>query len=50
MSVTELSEDRSATIDETWYQGAMNLAAQQNPDAVAEIRRLVEEAGLNDAE
>ncbi|MEW5420309.1 TRAP transporter substrate-binding protein DctP [Amorphus sp. 3PC139-8] len=50
MSVTELSDEYSSVIGSTWYDGAMNLAAGLSPDAVAEIRKIAEDAGLNDGQ
>ena len=47
MTVTELEGEWREVIDQTWYEGAMTLAAELDADSVAEIRRIVEEAGLN---
>jgi TRAP-type transport system periplasmic protein len=50
MQVTELEGEFLPLIGETWYEGAMTLAAEQNAEAIAEVRRLAEEAGLTGAE
>ena len=47
MTITELDADDSEGIDQTWYEGVMDLAAELSAEPVAEIRRIAEEAGLN---
>lgn len=46
MTVTELGESYVSQLGEAWYDGVMELAAQQSPDAVAEVRAMAREAGL----
>jgi TRAP-type C4-dicarboxylate transport system substrate-binding protein len=48
MSTTELSLEMANKISQNWSQGALDLAATKNPDALEEISRLAAEAGLND--
>lgn len=46
MTVTELPEAFLPMIGGAWYEGAMTLAARNNPDEVAAIRAMAEAAGL----
>jgi TRAP-type C4-dicarboxylate transport system substrate-binding protein len=46
MQVSELSEEMAAKISEAWFQGALDLAATKNPEAVEEIRGLASTAGV----
>lgn len=46
MSVTELGEEYLGMLNEAWYTGAMDLAAGQNPEAIATIREMAREAGI----
>ncbi len=46
MSVTELSDEFLPALDAAWFEGAMDLAASQNPDAIAELRELARAAGM----
>jgi len=50
MTVTELPDAFLGVIGEAWYEGAMTLAAINNPDEVTEIRNLAEAAGLTGAD
>jgi TRAP-type C4-dicarboxylate transport system substrate-binding protein len=46
MTVTELSDQYLGELDTAWYQGAMDLAAKQSPDAIAGLRKLAQETGV----
>lgn len=46
MTVTELGADFMGMLNTAWYTGAMDLAAQQSPDAIATIREMAREAGI----
>ena len=47
VSVTELGEEYTDVIDEAWFQGTMDLAAEQNADAIERLRELAADAGLS---
>lgn len=46
MTVTELGEEFASQLNEAWYSGAMELAAQQSPEAIETLREMAREAGL----
>lgn len=46
MTVTELGDSYVSRLGQAWYNGVMELAAQQSPDAVAEIRAMARETDL----
>lgn len=45
---TELNEEMASKLNSAWFDGALDLAATKNADAVEEIRTLAIDAGLND--
>ena len=47
VSVTELGEEYTDVIDGAWFQGTMDLAAEQNADAIERLRELAADAGLS---
>ncbi len=49
MEVSELPESFLPLIGPAWFEGAMELAARNNPDEVAAIRAMAENAGLSGA-
>jgi len=46
VTITELNEKQKAQVDKAWFQGAMDLAQQQSPEAVKRIRELAADAGM----
>ena len=46
MQITELPEDVVETVNRAWYEGVMALSETQNPDLIAEVKRLADAAGL----
>lgn len=46
VSTTELNEKQQVQVDKAWFQGAMDLAQQQSPEAVKRIRELAADAGM----
>lgn len=46
VTITELNDNQQAQVDRAWFQGAMDLAEQQSPEAVEQIRKLAAEAGM----
>ncbi len=46
VTITELNEKQQAQVDKAWFQGAMDLAQQQSPEAVKRIRELAADAGM----
>ena len=49
MEMTSFSEAEAADLDRLWSEGVWQVASGAAPDAVAEMRRMAEEAGLADA-
>lgn len=47
MQITEIPEDIVPAVNRAWYEGVMALSEQQDPELIAEVRRLAAEAGLN---
>ena len=47
MEVTEVPADVVYTINNAWFDGVMALAEQQNPEMIAQIQQMADEAGLN---
>lgn len=46
MQITELPEDMVPVVNTAWYEGVMALSEQQDPELIAEVKRLADEAGL----
>lgn len=46
VSITELNDQQQIQVDKAWFQGAMDLAQQQSPEAVKRIRELAADAGM----
>ena len=46
VTITELNDKQQAQVDKAWFQGAMDLAEKQSPEAVKRIRELAAEAGM----
>lgn len=46
VSRTHLSSAQQALVDGAWFQGAMDLAERQSPDAVRRIRQLAQQTGM----
>ena len=44
--ITELNEKQQSQVDKAWFQGAMDLAQTQTPEAVKRIRDLAADAGM----
>lgn len=47
MSVTKLNDELAKKLSSAWFQGALDLAATKNPEAIENIRGLAAKAGLN---
>ena len=47
MKITELPADIVPVVNKAWYEGVMALSEQQDPDLIAEVKKLAGEAGLN---
>ncbi|SFP90988.1 TRAP transporter substrate-binding protein DctP [Tranquillimonas alkanivorans] len=46
MTVTELADSYAEQLNEAWYSGVMELAAEQSSEAIATLREMAREAGL----
>ncbi|TBN36355.1 C4-dicarboxylate ABC transporter substrate-binding protein [Paracoccus subflavus] len=46
MEITQLPEDIVPVVNKAWYEGVMALSEQQDPELIAEVKRLGAEAGL----
>lgn len=46
VTITKLNDKQQAHVDKAWFQGAMDLAQQQSPEAVKRIRELAADAGM----
>lgn len=46
VTITELNDKQQAQVDKAWFQGAMDLAEKQSPEAVKRIRELAADAGM----
>jgi TRAP-type C4-dicarboxylate transport system substrate-binding protein len=46
VSQTNLSSDQQQLVDAAWFEGAMDLAERQSPEAVRRIRQLAQQAGM----
>lgn len=46
MEVTNFADDVAANLKSSWFEGVMALAAKNNPDAIADIRKKSAEAGI----
>lgn len=47
MEVTELSEELLPKISEAWFAGVMELAAEKNPEAIEQLRKMARDADVD---
>lgn len=47
MQISELSDTLAEQLRSAWFSGAMDLAATKNPDAIADIRQMAIDSGVD---